>query len=109
MVVSWRYRMLFNADGGVSTLMNVDWIKLMCFRVNEFAVGVHGSRFSGNKQQKVYYTFKLHPFSTFVETSRLNWIIDERSSSSVHRETISGPNNFIITLLTYSGFRLGRT
>ena len=54
MVVCWRYGMPFDADGGVSTLMKVDWIKWMCFRVNEFEVGVNGSIFSGIEQQKVY-------------------------------------------------------
>ena len=54
MVVCWRYRMPFDANGCVSTLVNVDWIKWMYFCVNEFEVGVIDSIFSGNEQQKVY-------------------------------------------------------
>ena len=53
MVVCWRYGMLFDANGCVSTLMNVDWIKLVYFYVNEFEVSVDDSIFSGIKQQKV--------------------------------------------------------
>ena len=33
--------------------MNADWKKLKYFCVNEFEVGVDGSIFSGNEQQKV--------------------------------------------------------
>ena len=54
MVVSWCYRMPFDANGCVSTLVNIDWIKWMYFCVNEFEVGVNDSIFSGNEQQKVY-------------------------------------------------------
>ena len=54
MVVCWRYRMPFDANGCVSTLVNVDCIKWMYFCVNEFQVGVNDSIFSGNEQQKVY-------------------------------------------------------
>ena len=53
MVVYWRYRMPFDANGCVSTLVNVDWIKWMYFRVNEFKVGVTDSIFPSNEQQKV--------------------------------------------------------
>ena len=70
MVVSWRYRMSFDAHGCVSTLMNVTFyakilierdksidecrfIKRTHFRVYEFEVGVNDSIFSGNEQQKV--------------------------------------------------------
>ena len=53
MVVCWRYGMLFDANGCVSTLINVDWIKWMYFCVNEFEVGVNDNIFSGNEQQKV--------------------------------------------------------
>ena len=49
-VVRWRYGMPFDANGCVSTLMNVDSIKC----VNEFVVGVDDRIFSGNEQQKVY-------------------------------------------------------
>ena len=52
MVVCWRYRMLFDANDCVSTLMNFDWIKWMYFSVDEFVVGVNDSIFSGNEQQK---------------------------------------------------------
>ena len=52
-VVCWRYGMPFDANGSVSTLINVDWIKWMYFCVNEFEVTVNDSIFSGNKQQKV--------------------------------------------------------
>ena len=52
-VVCWRYRMPFDANGRVSTLVNVDWIKSMYFCVNELEVGVNDSIFSGNKKQKV--------------------------------------------------------
>ena len=45
--------MPFDANGRVSTLVNVDWIKSMYFCVNEFEVGVNDSIFSGNEQQKV--------------------------------------------------------
>ena len=54
MVVCWRYGMPFDANGCVSTLMNVDCIKLMYFCVSEFEVGVNDSIFSGDEQQKVY-------------------------------------------------------
>ena len=53
MVVCWRYRMPFDANGCVSTLVNVDWIKWIYFCVNEFEVGANDSIFSGNEQQKV--------------------------------------------------------
>ena len=53
MVVCWRYEMPFDANGCVSTLVNVDWIKWMYFGVNEFEVRVDDSIFSGNEQQKV--------------------------------------------------------
>ena len=52
-VVCWRYRMPFYTNGCVSTPVNVDRIKWMYFRVNEFEVGVNDSKFSGNEQQKV--------------------------------------------------------
>ena len=52
MVVCWRYRMPVDANGYVSTLVNVDWTKSMYFRVNEFEVGVNDNIFSGNEQQK---------------------------------------------------------
>ena len=45
MVVCWSYRMPFDTDGCVYTLVNVDWIKWMYFRVNEFEVGVNDSIF----------------------------------------------------------------
>ena len=54
MVVCWHYGMPFHAKGCVSTLVNVDWVKLMYFCVNEFEVDVNVSIFSGNEQQKVY-------------------------------------------------------
>ena len=53
MVFCWRYRMPFDANGCVSTLVNVDWTKLTNFCVNEFEAGFTDSIFSGNKQQKV--------------------------------------------------------
>ena len=53
MVVCWRYRMPFDADGCVSTLVNVDWIKWTYFCVNEFEAGVNDSIFSGDERQKV--------------------------------------------------------
>ena len=40
MVACWRYRISFSANGCVSTLVNVDWIKWTYFRANEFQVGV---------------------------------------------------------------------
>ena len=52
MVVCWRFRMPFDANGYVSVLVNVHWIKWMYFRV-EFEVGVIDSIFSGNEQQMV--------------------------------------------------------
>ena len=55
MDVCWRCRMPFDANGSVSTLTNVDWIKLLYFRINEFEVGINDSMFSVNEQQKVYY------------------------------------------------------
>ena len=54
-VVCRRYEMPFDANGCVSTLMNVDWIKSMYFCVNEFEIGVNDSIFSGNEQRKVEY------------------------------------------------------
>ena len=72
MVVCCRYRMPFDANGCVSTLMNVNFYakkmliesdrsinewrlnKMNVFCVNEFEVGVNDSIFSGNKQLKVY-------------------------------------------------------
>ena len=73
MVVCWPYRMPLDANGCVSTLMNVTFHakmviesdrsvnecrlnKMNVFCVNEFEVGVNDSIFSGNEQQKVYYT-----------------------------------------------------
>ena len=53
MVVGWRCGMSFDANGGVSTLVNVDWTKWTYFCVNEFEVGVNASIISGNEQQKV--------------------------------------------------------
>ena len=55
MVVCWRYGMPFDTNGGVSTLVNVDLIKWMYLSVNKFDVGVNGSIFPGNEQQKLYY------------------------------------------------------
>ena len=54
MVVCWRYAVPFDANGWVSTLMTVDWIKWMYFCFNEFEIGVNDSIFSGNEQQKVH-------------------------------------------------------
>ena len=45
--------MPFDANGCVSTLMNVDWLKWMHFSINEFEVGVNDRMFSGNEQQRV--------------------------------------------------------
>ena len=59
MVVCWRYRMRFDTNGCLSTLVNVDWIKWMYFCVNEFEVGVNDSIFSGNEQQKVYLIIRI--------------------------------------------------
>ena len=53
MVVCWCDRMPFDANGGVCTLVNVNWIKWMYFYVNEFDVGVNDSIVSGKEQQKV--------------------------------------------------------
>ena len=53
MVVYWRYRMPFQTNGSVSTLVNIDWMKWMYFCANEFEVGVDDSIFFGNDQQKV--------------------------------------------------------
>ena len=60
MVACWGYRILFDVNGCVSTLVNVDWTKWMYFCVNEFEVGVNDSIFSGNEQQKVY-NGRCHP------------------------------------------------
>ena len=46
--------MPLDADGCVSTLMSVDWIKWMYFCVSELEVGVNDSIFSGNEQQMVH-------------------------------------------------------
>ena len=68
--VFWRYRMIFDAHGCVftlmivtfhakiliesdKTLMSVDSLKWMHFRVYEFEVSDNYSIFSGNEQQKV--------------------------------------------------------
>ena len=53
MVACLLYGMPFDANGCVSTLMNVDWIKWMYFCVKKFEVGVNISIFSCNEQQKV--------------------------------------------------------
>ena len=53
MIVCWRYRMPFDTNGQVSTLVNVDWIKGMYFCVKEFEVGVNDSIFPDDEQQKV--------------------------------------------------------
>ena len=53
MVVCCRYAMPFDANGGVSMLVNVNWIKWMYFCLNECEVGANYSMFSGNEQQKV--------------------------------------------------------
>ena len=52
-VVCWRYGMPFDANGGVSTLVNIDWIKWIYFGVNKLELGVNDSILSGNEQQKV--------------------------------------------------------
>ena len=54
MVVCWRYGMPFDANGCVSTLVDVDWIKEMYYCINEFEVGLNDKIFSGNEHQKVY-------------------------------------------------------
>ena len=54
LVVCWRYRMPFDANGCVFTLVNGYWIKWMYFYVNEFGVGINDRIFSGSEQQKVY-------------------------------------------------------
>ena len=41
MVVCWCYGMSFDANGCVSTLVNVDWIKLINFCINELEVGIN--------------------------------------------------------------------
>ena len=53
MVICLHDGMPFDISGCVSTLVNVDWMKWMYFRVNEFEVGVNDSIFAGNEQQKV--------------------------------------------------------
>ena len=53
MVVRKPYGMPFDANGWVSTLMNVDWIKWMNFCINKFEMGVNNSTFSGSEQQNV--------------------------------------------------------
>ena len=53
MVVCWHYGMTFNANGCVTALLNVDWIKSVYFCVNEFEVGINDRIFSGSEQQKV--------------------------------------------------------
>ena len=63
MVVCCRYRMPYDANGCVSTQMNVTFyakkLLIESYRsvneccVNEFGVGVNDSIFSGNEQQKV--------------------------------------------------------
>ena len=53
MVICWRYRMPFDANGCVSTIVNVDLIKLMYFYVNGLEVGVNDSIFSGKKAKGV--------------------------------------------------------
>ena len=45
--------MPLNANGFVSALVDVDWIKWMYFCVNKIEVGVNDRIFSGNEQQKV--------------------------------------------------------
>ena len=62
MVVCWQYGMPFDANGNVSTPVNVYWTKWIYFFVNEFEVSVNDSVFSGNEQQKVYYTTLPFPF-----------------------------------------------
>ena len=54
MIVCWRYRMPLDANDCISTLMNVDWVKLIYFCVKEIEVGVNDSIFLSNEQQKVY-------------------------------------------------------
>ena len=51
--------MPFDANGCVSTLVNVNWIKWMWFCVNEFEIGVDDSTFSDSEQQKVYWKKKI--------------------------------------------------
>ena len=55
----WPYRMPFDTNGWVSTLVNVDWIKWMYFCVNELEVGGNDSIFSDNAEQKVYITWLI--------------------------------------------------
>ena len=78
MVVCWRYRMPFDANGCVSTLVSVDWIKWIYFCVSEFEVGANDSIISGNEQQTVYFT----PANAYLFLVRLT--PDRRSS----RETV---------------------
>ena len=66
----WRYRMPFDANVCVSTLVKVDWIKWMYFCVKQLEVGVNDSIFSGNDQRKVYFkviNFHLNQLSSFRE------------------------------------------
>ena len=58
MVICWCYRMPFDANGCISMLVSVDWIKWMYFCVNEFEFGIN-KIFSANEQQKVYYAIKV--------------------------------------------------
>ena len=51
LVVCRCYRMLFDANGCVSPLVNVDWIKWMFFCVNDFKVVVNDSTFSDNEHK----------------------------------------------------------
>ena len=73
MVICWRYGMPFDANGCVSTLVNVDWIKWMYFCINEFEVGVNDSICSGNEQQKVYYTLGIIKFQLRKIFLLRNW------------------------------------
>ena len=53
MVVCWRHRTPFDANGCVSYVSECRLNKMNVFCVNEFEVGINDSIFSGNEQQKV--------------------------------------------------------
>ena len=50
LMVCWHYGMPFDANGCVSTQVNVDWKKWMYFYVNDFEVGIIDSIYSGNEK-----------------------------------------------------------
>ena len=81
MVVYWRYGMPFDANGCVSMLINVDWIKWMYFCVNDRI-------FPGNEQQKVSLT-SSHSLSKTTFSTVGDWAMENRHVISTSQDIMN--------------------